>query len=109
MVWALLLVFVLLTYYFIIKSASKVSSKVLSLLSGLLLILTIMPFWNESLFSYLININVFLPFAFGVLGVVFGWLGIKDGVRGFLVTANSLAIAFYLIIFLIGTFGFQEP
>lgn len=50
-----------------------------------------------------------LSIYFGAIGIILGWFGIKGGVRGTLLVANILAIIFYLIVFLMGTVGFQQP
>jgi len=52
---------------------------------------------------------LFLPFVLGMLGIIFGWAGIKGEVRISLLFINSLALIFYLFAFLIGTFGFKQP
>lgn len=109
MIWILLLLYAVFAYYFVFKSDAETSSKAFSLLSGALLILAIAPLWSTNLFMILIEISTFSPFIIGVLGIIFGWFGVKDGVRGTLVITNILAILFYLFIFLIGVFGFQEP
>jgi len=67
------------------------------------------PVWNKRLFDYIIDISLFLPFVFGVLGIIFGWFGIKEGTRASFILINILALLFYFIVFLVGTIGFQEP
>ncbi|MGN7408633.1 hypothetical protein [Sporosarcina sp. SAFN-010] len=109
MIWLLLLLYAIFIYYFILKCDSKTSSTIFSLLSGIFLILTIAPLWSDKLFTIFINISAFFPFVLGALGIILGWFGIKGGVRGILLVTNILAIFFYLIVFLIGTVGFQEP
>ena len=109
MIWVLLLLYAVFVYYFVLKSDSATSSKIFSLLSGVFLIFTITPVWSLSLFMVFIGISPFLPFVIGALGVIFGWFGIKGEVRGILLFTNILAIFFYLFVFLVGAFGFQQP
>lgn len=109
MIWLLLLLYAIFIYYFILKCDSKTSSKIFSIFSGLFLILAITPLWSDNLFTIFINISAFFPFVLGALGIILGWFGIKGGVRGVLLFSNILALFFYLIVFLIGTVGFQEP
>ncbi len=109
MIWIFLLLYTVFAYYFILKNPSNIRAKVNSLLSGAFILLIITPIWNFNLFTTLINISLFLPFGFGALGIVFGWFGVKEGIRGGLLFINVLAMLFYLFIMLIGTFGFQQP
>lgn len=109
MIWILLLLYMVFGYYFVLKSDTKTSSKTFSLLSGALFILAIAPLWSASLFTILTDISLFLPFIIGILGIILGWFGVKEGVRGVLLFSNTFAILFYLFVFLIGIFGFQEP
>ncbi|WP_025784582.1 hypothetical protein [Sporosarcina sp. D27] len=109
MIWVLLLLYAIFIYYFIVKSDSQTSAKIFSVLSGGILILILTPLWSDRLFTIFINISLFFPFVFGILGIIFGWFGIKGGVRGVLLFTNILATVFYLIVFLIGTVGFQQP
>lgn len=67
------------------------------------------PIWNESLFDAMIEKSIFIPFIAGIVGIFFGWVGIKGGKRASFVLINILAVLFYLTVFLIGTIGFQEP
>lgn len=109
MIWIFLALFLVLSYYFIIKSDSKKLQKCFSLLSGVFFILTISPLWSEEIFGFFIEISLLLPFVFSVLGIIFGWAGIKGEVRISLLFINSLAFIFYLFVFLLGTFGFKQP
>ncbi|MCM3757140.1 hypothetical protein M3197_06515 [Sporosarcina aquimarina] len=109
MIWVLLLLYAIFIYYFILKSDSQTNTKIFSALSGVFLILMLTPLWSDSLFMSFINISLFFPFVFGFLGIILGWFGIKGGVRGVLLFSNILAMVFYLIVFLIGTVGFQQP
>lgn len=109
MIWVLLLLYAVFVYYFVLKSDSKASFKVFSLLSGGFLILMITPMWSFSLFMIFIDISPFLPFVIGTLDIIFGWFGVKEGVKGILLFTNILAMLFYLYVFLMGTFGFQQP
>ncbi len=93
----------------IIKTNSKPIEKCFSLLSQVFFIVTITLLWSDELFVFVINISLFFPFVFGVLGIIAGWFGIKGSVRISLLVINSLALAFYLIVFLIGTGGFRQP
>lgn len=109
MIWILLLLYMVFAYYFILKNDAKSSPKLFSLFSGAFLILTIAPLWSFSLFMVLIDISSFLPFIIGGFGILFGWFGVKEGVRGVLLFTNILAILCYLFVFLSGAFGFQAP
>ncbi|MFJ7973693.1 hypothetical protein [Psychrobacillus sp. NPDC096389] len=70
--------------------------------------MTISMLWSEAIFVFIIKLNSLLPFLFSVLGIIFGWVGIKGEVRIGLLFINSLALIFYLFLFLLGTFGFKE-
>lgn len=109
MIWVLLLLYAVFVYYFVLKSGSTTMSKIYSLLSGGFLIFTITPVWSLGLFMIFIDISPILPFVIGALGIIFGWFGVKGEVRGILLFANILAMFFYLFVFLIGAFGFQQP
>ena len=106
MIWICLALFLVLIYYII---NSKTLYKCFSFLSGVFFILTISPLLSEEIFDILIKISLFLPFVLGMLGIIFGWFGIKGEVRISLLFINSLAFIFYLFAFLIGTFGFKQP
>ncbi|GGA90106.1 hypothetical protein [Ornithinibacillus halotolerans] len=60
-------------------------------------------------FSFVLNKSLYLPFIFGAIGIIFGWFGIKGDVRKCLIGVNTLALGFYLIVFLMAMVGFQEP
>ncbi len=62
MIWLILLLYAIFIYYFIVKSDSKPHAKVLSVLSGLFLILILTPMWSFSLFVTFINLSLFSPF-----------------------------------------------
>lgn len=109
MTWIFLLVFLIVSYYFVIKAKSKSMEKSFSYLSLLMFMLMVSPIWNERIFDYIVDISPFLPFVFGLLGIIFGWFGVKEGTRASFILINILALLFYLIIFLMGTVGFQEP
>jgi|SRR5690625_252981 len=108
MEWITLLAILVVGYYIIKKSQAKVKEKCFSIFSLIFLILA-MPLWNDRLFDAVINISVFLPFVLGIFGIIWGSFGIKGNVRLSLIGLNVFAFAFYLIIFLMGTIGFQEP
>jgi hypothetical protein len=108
MAWIILVVVLIVSYYFIVKNNSKITEKIFSLLSLVFAVLTIIPILSE-VFSFVLNLSFFLPFVFGVLGIIFGWFGIKRDLRISLIGINVLALGFYLIVFLMATVGFQEP
>ncbi len=108
MVWIILLAVVIVSYYFIVKSNSKIKDKIFSFLSLVFAVLTIIPILSE-VFSFVLNMSLYLPFMFGVLGILFGWFGIKGDLRISLIGINVLVLGFYLFVFLMATVGFQEP
>lgn len=108
MTWIILIAVLIVSYYFIAKSKSKIIEKVYSQLSLVFAALTILPVLSES-FSTILNFSLFLPFVFGVFGIVFGWLGIKGDLRISLIGLNILFLISYFIVFLMATVGFQEP
>jgi hypothetical protein len=109
MEWFFLLVSLIVSYYFIIKAKSKNVEKSFSLLSLIMVMLMVSPLWSGRLFDYIIDISLFLPFVLGFLGIIFGWVGIKGGTRASFIVLNIMALLYYLIVFLMGTKGFQEP
>lgn len=109
MIWLILFLSLVFSYYFILKNESKINSKILSLLSVVLLILTISPLWSDKLFLAILELSLFWPFVFGLAGILFAWIGIKGEVRVILLFTNILAIGFYFVVYVMGTFGFQQP
>lgn len=89
--------------------------KSFSLLSAVFLLLTVFPVippfdkWGDKLFVFILEISIYLPFIFGVIGILFALVGVKGNIKITLVIANILGLFLFLIIFLMGTIGFQEP
>ena len=73
---------------------SRISSKLFSVLSGLFILLTIAPLWNDNLFTFFISINIYFPFYFGCLAAIIGWFGVKGGVRGSLLVTSFVVMIF---------------
>ena len=108
MVWVILLAILIIGYYFIIKRNAKITEKYFSLFSLIFAALAIIPILSES-FSFVLRSSLFLPFVFGLLGIILGWFGMKGDLRISLIGLNSMVLVFYLIVFLMATVGFQEP
>ncbi|MGA3674098.1 hypothetical protein [Lysinibacillus agricola] len=86
------------------------NKKIYSYLSVLFLILMISPLVaGDEYFELILDISIFLPIIWGVLGVFFGMLGVKGLIRVYIVVANLFVLIFYILITFIGIYGFQQP
>ncbi|MFJ8516558.1 hypothetical protein [Lysinibacillus xylanilyticus] len=86
------------------------NKKIYSYLSVLFLILMISPLVaGDEYFLLILDISIFLPIIWGVLGVFFGTLGVKGLIRVYIVVANLFVLLFYILMTFIGIYGFQQP
>jgi len=86
------------------------NKKIYSYLSVLFLILMLSPLVaGDEYFLLILDISIFLPIIWGVLGVFFGMLGVKGLIRVYIVVANLFVLVFYILITFIGIYGFQQP
>lgn len=93
------------------------SKKVYSSLAVFFLILMISPLAamsflgarGDKYFEFILDISIFLPLIWGVLGVFFGMIGVKGLVRVCIVVANLYVLGYYVLITIMGIYGFQEP
>ncbi|MGE7951494.1 hypothetical protein [Lysinibacillus xylanilyticus] len=86
------------------------NKKIYSYFSVLFLILMISPLVaGDEYFELILDISIFLPIIWGVLGVFFGMLGVKGLIRVYIVVANLFVLIFYILITFIGIYGFQQP
>ena len=53
-------------------------------------------------------IVILLPLIWGVLGVFFGMIGVKGLVRVCIVGANLYVLGYYVLITIIGIYGFKQ-
>ncbi|WP_200411200.1 hypothetical protein [Virgibacillus salexigens] len=88
-----------LSYLFIIKQRAKLKLKVFSLLAVICFAFNSL-LWNEKIFVFVTDINPFLPIVSGVLGIIFGWYGMKGDVRISILLANTLTFILYLLLFI---------
>lgn len=86
------------------------NKKIYSYLSVLFLILMISPLVaGDEYFLLILDISIFLPIIWGILGVFFGMLGVKGPIRVYIVVANLFVLLFYILMTFIGIYGFQQP
>ncbi|MBN9653358.1 hypothetical protein J0K78_03690 [Halobacillus sp. GSS1] len=91
------------------------SMKSLSISSALLFILTVFPLlagltrWGNDIFTAVLNISIFLPLIFGVLGLAAGLFGIKGRVKVSLVVFNLIGICLSSFLIFVAVFGFKQP
>lgn len=103
------MVYLVIACYLIIKNKDQPFRKVFSILSLFLFVTMATPFWNEQWFDVLLNKGFFVFFGMGVLGLLFAWTGSKGTVRITLFSLNMIALMFYGILYIVGMIGFQEP
>ena len=93
------------------------SKKVYSSLAVFFLILMISPLAAMSLlgakgdayFNFILDISIFLPLIWGILGVFFGMIGVKGLVRVCIVVANLYVLGYYVLVTIMGLYGFRQP
>ena len=103
--FVLFIVFIIVSYYFILKSNATTIEKSFSSLSFVFSLLIVSLFWSDKV----INISLFSPFFLGFSGIIFGWMGIKGDVRVSLVLLNLFALILYAVLFFVASVGFKEP
>ncbi|KUF33517.1 MULTISPECIES: hypothetical protein [Lysinibacillus] len=64
--------------------------------------------WYGGFFTFLYQVNMFMPFILGGLGIVSALLGIK-GYRMVLVVLHSFLLLLFLGIYFKAFYGFNEP
>lgn len=109
MIWLILIALIDVSYYILKANHTSWRERIFSFLSMYLAALTLAVQWNESLLLFIGRISLYLPFIFGIAGVILGWLGLKGDVRISLSLINVLALGYYLVLFFVATVGFQEP
>lgn len=93
------------------------NKKIYSCISVFFLILMISPLAAMSFlgargdryFEFILDISIFLPLIWGVLGVFFGVIGVKGLVRVDIVVANLYVLGYYVLITIMGSYGFKQP
>ena len=93
------------------------NKKIYSALAVFFLILMISPLAamsflgarGDKYLEFILGISIFLPLIWGVLGVFFGMIGVKGLVRVCIVVANLYVLGYYVLITIMGIYGFQEP
>lgn len=94
-----------------------VNKKVYSCISVFFLLLMISPLAAMSFlgtrgdryFEFVLDISIFLPLIWGVLGVFFGMIGVKGLVRVSIVVANLYVLGYYVLVTIMGSYGFKKP
>ena len=93
------------------------NKKIYSSLAVFFLILMISPLATMSLlgakgdayFNFILDISIFLPLIWGILGVFFGMIGVKGLVRVSIVVANLYMLGYYVLVTIMGLYGFKQP
>jgi hypothetical protein len=86
------------------RGGLKMTKKYYSILSGLFSIMAIFPLiagltkWGNALYVAVLNISIFLPMIFGLLGLIFALIGIKAKVKVSLVLMNVLGVSLSLFL-----------
>jgi hypothetical protein len=86
-----------------------------SILSVVFFIMAIFPLiagltkWGNPIYVAVLNISVFLPLIFGVLGLIFAFIGIKGSVKVSLVLVNVLSVSLSSFLVFVAFFGFKQP
>ncbi|QTC41572.1 hypothetical protein I7V34_21430 [Bacillus sp. V3] len=84
-----------------------------SILSGAFFVMPVFPLaaglteWGNGLYVTVLNVSIFLPLIFGVLGLLFALIGLRGKVKVSLVTANVLGISLSAFLVFIAMYGFQ--
>jgi hypothetical protein len=84
-----------------------------SILSGAFFVMAVFPLaaglteWGNGLYVTVLNVSIFLPLIFGVLGLLFALIGLRGKVKVSLVTANVLGISISAFLVFIAMYGFQ--
>lgn len=97
------------------KEVFRVSKKKLfSIFSGLFFVLGTVPLlfslsgWEDSFYVTVINISLFLPLIFSILGLVFAFIGIKGKIKLILVLGNLIGLIISLsLLFFVSTYTNQ--
>lgn len=74
-----------------------------------LLVMYLFQDWNIGFIENLYKFNLFTPILVNVLSITSAWLGEKGDVRRILIYLNLMMLIFFIIIYFIGLYGFQEP
>ena len=93
------------------------NKKIYSSLAVFFLILMISPLAamsflgakGDAYFNFILDISIFLPLIWGVLGVFFGMIGVKGLVRVCIVVANLYVLGYYVLVTIMGLYGFKQP
>lgn len=64
---------------------------------------------GDRYFEFVLDISIFLPLIWGVLGVFFGMIGVKGLVRVSIVVANLYVLGYYVLVTIMGLYGFKQP
>ena len=64
---------------------------------------------GDRYFEFVLDISIFLPLIWSVLGVFFGVIGVKGLVRVGIVVANLYVLGYYVLITIMGSYGFKQP
>ncbi|NMH68301.1 hypothetical protein HF072_05860 [Bacillus sp. RO3] len=90
------------------------AKKYYSIISGVFFIMASFPLiagltkWGNELYVAVLNISVFLPLIFGVLGLIFALIGINGKVKMSLVLINIIGVSLSLFLVYVAMYGFQQ-
>jgi hypothetical protein len=65
--------------------------------------------WGNGLYVAVLDISIFTPLVFGLLGLIFAFIGIKGKIKVSLVLVNVLGISLSLFLAFIAFWGFKQP
>jgi hypothetical protein len=88
--------------------------KYYSIFSGVFFIMAVFPLIagltkiGNVVYVAVLNVSIFLPLIFGVLGLLFAFIGINGKVKISLVLVNILGVSLSIFLVFIAMFGFQQ-
>jgi hypothetical protein len=84
------------------------------IISGVFFIMAIFPLlagltkWGNVIYVAVLNVSIFLPLIFGVLGLIFALIGISGKVKISLVLVNVLGVSLSIFLVFLAMYGFQQ-
>lgn len=86
-----------------------------TILASLFFILSVIPLiafmtsWGAAMVELFNRVTLFIPIAFGVVGLIVSLFKVKGWPKGWLIAANLLSICGWGLLLFVAIFGFQAP
>ncbi|KPB05940.1 hypothetical protein [Bacillus sp. CHD6a] len=65
--------------------------------------------WGSTMVELFNRVTLFIPIAFGVVGLLVTLFRVKGWPKGWLIAANSLSVCGWALLLFIAIYGFQAP